>query len=41
MVLVDFAVCSKRGATVVFVIKAVAKDYFPCTSLRRDAHGRR
>ena len=41
MVLMDFAVCSKRGATVVFVIKVVAKDYFHWTPLRRDAHGRR
>jgi hypothetical protein len=41
MVLMDFGVCSKRGATVVFVIKAVAKDSFPWTPLRRDAHGRR
>jgi hypothetical protein len=42
MVLMDFAVFSKRGATVVFdfVIKVVAKDYFPFTQLRSDAHGK-
>jgi hypothetical protein len=41
MVLMDFAVCSKRGATVAFVIKAMAKDYLLWTPSRRDAHGRR
>jgi hypothetical protein len=34
-------VCSKWGTTVVFVIKVVARDYFPWTPSGRDAHSRR
>jgi hypothetical protein len=41
MVLMGFSVCSNGGATVVFIMKAVAKNYFPWTPSNRDACGRR
>ncbi len=36
-----FAVGTKWGFTVLFVVKAVTDDEFPWTKLGEDAHGRR